>query len=55
MEGTTSESSEPPVIYPDIKKFDKQNPVPQLAPEGFILCSFKFNLLITYFSNQLRP
>lgn len=33
MEPTTSESSEPPVMYPDIKKFNKQNPVPQVLPE----------------------
>lgn len=33
MEPTTSESSEPPVIYPNIKQFNQANPVPKVAPE----------------------
>ncbi|KAL5262690.1 hypothetical protein ACHWQZ_G008177 [Mnemiopsis leidyi] len=33
MEPTTSESSEPPVIYPNLKKFNKANPVPVVAAE----------------------
>lgn len=37
MEPTTSDSSDPPVLYPNIKKFHKANPVPNpvaFCPEG---------------------
>ena len=37
MEPTTSEeSSEPPIIYPNLKQFNKANPVPKVAPEGLL-------------------
>ena len=39
MEPTTSESSEPPVIYPNLKKFNKANPVPVVAAEGIYIHS----------------
>ena len=48
MEPTTSESSEPPVIYPNLKKFNKANPVPVVAPEG------KFSLVRLRLCTQLR-
>jgi hypothetical protein len=35
MEPSTSESSEPPVIYPNLKQFNKANPVPAVAAEGY--------------------
>ena len=45
MEPTSSESSEPPVIYPNLKKFNKANPVPHVEAEGGIIITiliFKF-------------